>query len=110
MSLAAVDALNGSPGQNGQIEILLLRKQYTKVFMRPEQKHQRAHFHVEYKQEYKASYAVDDLSLLAGYIPRKYETPIIEWARKFKSKLQETWDWLVAGKDVRELVIELAGG
>jgi hypothetical protein len=42
-----------------------------------EQNHQRPHFHIEYKQEYSASYSVDTMERLAGEMPNRYEGPYL---------------------------------
>jgi hypothetical protein len=44
-----------------------------------------------YKSEYEASYAVDDFSRLAGYMPRKYEDQILAFARDNQSQLIDQW-------------------
>jgi Domain of unknown function (DUF4160) len=101
--LAFVDVnAEGSP-QN--IKVLLLRRLHTKVRMRREQNHRRPHFHMEYKQQYSASYAVDTLERIAGDMPRKYEGPILEWAAKHQRSLTATWESLNAGEDVREMTV-----
>ena len=73
--------------------------------MRPEHNHQRPHFHIEYKQQYSASHAVDTLERMAGDMPKKYEQPILEWAAKYQLSLAATWEHLNAGDDVRGMVI-----
>ena len=88
-----------------EIKALLLRLGNTKVRMWPEHNHQRPHFHIEYKQQYSASYAVDTLERMAGDMPKKYEAPILEWAAKYRLSLTATWERLNAGDDVREMVI-----
>jgi hypothetical protein len=88
-----------------EIKALLLRLGHTKLRMRPEHNHQRPHFHIEYKQQYSASYAVDTLERMAGDMPKKYEEPILEWAAKYRLSLAATWESLNAGDDVREMVI-----
>lgn len=87
------------------IKILLLRRLHTKVRMRREQNHQRPHFHIEYKQQYSASYAVDTLERIAGDMPKKYEDSILEWAANHRLSLAATWESLNAGRDVREMII-----
>jgi len=74
------------------------------VKMRKENNHQRPHFHIKYKNQYSASYAVDTLERLAGNIPVKYEKTILKWAAQNRSSLKLTWDKLQAGEDIRELV------
>lgn len=107
-NLAFIDLMYSrrSSSSNG-IELLLLQRDYIKVRMRPERNHRRPHFHIEYKTEYSATYAVDTLERLAGNMPSRYEQPILQWAQDKKAPLLATWDDLCAGKDVRELVIEI---
>lgn len=71
-----------------------------KLRMRPEYNHGRAHFHLEYKREHSASYAVDTLECLAGHMPRKYEDVALAWAESRKADLKRAWNDLNAGKDV----------
>jgi hypothetical protein len=78
---------------------------YAKVIIRPDKNRFRPHFHIHYKSEYRASYAIDTLELLAGEMPGKYEKPILDWASRKRKSLILTWDDLKAGKDVRELVL-----
>jgi Domain of unknown function (DUF4160) len=101
--LAFVDLY--TEGSASEIKALLLRLGHTKVRMRPEHNHSRPHFHIEYKQQYSASYAVDTLERMAGNMPKKYEAPVLEWAAKYQHSLAATWERLNAGEDVRELVI-----
>lgn len=85
----------------------LLRRGYTRLTMQPDKNHQRPHFHIEFKTEYSASYAVDTLSRLAGHMPRKYEAPVLKWGARYRRSLAATWKSLKNGEDVRELVIVL---
>lgn len=96
-----------SAGRNAgrAIKATLHNRGPIKLRMRPERNHARPHFHIEYKREYEASYAVDSLELLAGKMPRKYEEPMLAWAGEHQPSLLETWERMNAGEDVRELVI-----
>jgi len=102
--LAFVD-LYDQVGSNRYLKALILQLGFTKVRMYAEHNHQRAHFHIEYKQQFSASYAVDTLKRLAGDMPKKYEEPVLEWASKYRGSLNATWERLSAGHDVRELVV-----
>ncbi len=83
---------------------ILFRLEHTTVRMRKEGNHSRPHFHIQYKNQYSASYAVDNFEVLAGNVPEKYERPILDWAARNQKSLNITWEYLQAGKDVRELV------
>jgi hypothetical protein len=86
------------------LKALLLRLQHTTVRMWKEDNHQRPHFHIEYKNHYNGSYAIDTLECLAGNVPSRYEKPILKWAFENQKSLKLTWDQLQVGKDIRELV------
>jgi hypothetical protein len=100
LSLVEPQANNGE----SFTKALLFRLCDTTVRMRKENNHQRPHFHIEYKNQYSASYAVDTLERLAGNVPSKYEKPILEWAAQNRKSLNLTWDKLQAGENIRELV------
>ncbi len=101
--LAFVDLYDQSGAD--YLKALLLRLEHTKVRMRAEQNHSRPHFHIEYKKEHSASYAVDTLEKLAGNMPRKYERPILDWAATRQQWLNDIWESLCAGEDVREMIM-----
>ena len=93
-------------GNEENIELTVHKINYAKLKIQPEKNHWRPHFHIEYKQEHSASYAIDSLEKLAGNMPKKYEQPIIDWADEQRENLKATWDKLKAGKDVKEFVSE----
>ncbi len=105
-SIDLVDSLLSQGNEENIIKLTVHKKNYTKLKIQPEKNHCRPHFHIEYKQEYSASYAIDSLEKLAGNMPKKYEKPIIDWAEEKRENLKATWDQLKAGEDVRELVSE----
>jgi hypothetical protein len=84
---------------------VVYKLEYTKLTMSPDQNHARPHFHLHYKTEYAASYAIDTLKPLAGNMPKKYEQKILQWASRKQKFLLLIWSELKAGKDVRELVL-----
>jgi len=102
--IALSEALEGEHSKKG-VKLLVYQMNHVKVRMRPEQKHQRAHFHIEFKGQHSASYAVDTLERLDGEMPSKYEDPILKWAEEHRASLEKTWEALNSGEDVRELVI-----
>jgi hypothetical protein len=75
------------------------------VYALPDQNHDRPHFHIHYKTEHAASYAIEPLELLAGDMPKKYEKSVRQWASRKQKSLHLTWNDLKAGKDGRELVL-----
>src|SRR3989442_732422 len=76
------------------LEFLVHRLGAIKVRMRLERNHRRPHFHIEYKQEFSATYAVDTLKRLAGHMPSPYERPILEWAASKRLALEAKWNEL----------------
>ena len=79
---------------------------YTKLVVNKEDNHWLPHFHIEYKnKQYRASYRIDDLQLLVGTMPKRYEKAILEWASRHKKSLQLTWDALQAGEIVGDLIL-----
>jgi hypothetical protein len=48
------------------------------------------HFHAEYGG-HKASYAIDDLELLSGGLPRRATRLVAEWARAHERELMANW-------------------
>jgi hypothetical protein len=104
--LALADGTTQQSRDNDRIELIVMKREHTKVLLRLEHNHYRPHFHVVYKRQYSASYAIDTLEKLAGSMPSRYETAALEWARDNKESLLATWKNLSAGKDVRELVVE----
>jgi hypothetical protein len=74
-----------------RLELLLLQKQHTELRMYKETAHHRPHFHIEYKNEFEATYALDSFERLAGYMPRKYEDHILGLAKENQNQLVGRW-------------------
>lgn len=87
-------SLGGSANEDAS-KLLIQRIGYIELRMNKEDtKHRRPHFHIEYKKEYAASYAIDSFERLAGYMPRKYESPILSWAMEKQEDLKKKWESL----------------
>ena len=84
---------------------VVYKLQYIKLIILPDKNHERPHFHIHYKTEHAASYAIDTLELLAGDMPKKYEKPVLQWASRKQKSLQLTWNDLKAGNHVRSLLL-----
>ena len=52
--------------------------------------HNPAHFHVRYN-EYKAIFGIDTIEMLAGYLPNRVVSLVIEWANEHHEELKENW-------------------
>lgn len=83
--------------------------EFTKMIILPDQNHARPHFHLHYKTEYDASYAIDTLKPLAGNMPKRYEKPMLQWASRKQKSLLLIWNDLKAGKDVRKFILYANG-
>ena len=77
------------------------------IRMRGDDNHQRPHFHIEYKQEYSASYAIDTMERLGGQMPSRYEEKILVWASQNQNLLLKIWNSLKTGSDIKELLQEV---
>lgn len=102
-AIAQVDAMaSRAPSASGDdvsISRLLWRKGHIKIQMDSELAgHNRPHFHIAFKRQYAASYAVDTLERLCGFLPRRYEETALQWARHHQTALQDIWNSLSAGK------------
>ena len=52
--------------------------------------HNPPHFHVRYGSD-QALFAIGDLELIAGSLPRRAERMVLEWATEHKVELMENW-------------------
>jgi hypothetical protein len=98
-TLAFVDLTAESAASSSEkLRFLLARFNHIKVQIYQERgPHKQPHFHIEFKREYRASYAIDTLERIIGYMPKRYEAPVLEWARHYQTQLANCWDHIVAG-------------
>jgi len=59
--------------------------------------HNPPHFHAEY-QEFTAEYDIRTLQIIAGNLPKRAHSLVLEWASYHRESLIE--DWELAGKSV----------
>lgn len=52
--------------------------------------HHPPHFHAEY-QGYKAEYNINELSVIAGELPKRAHALVLEWASLHRHELIEEW-------------------
>jgi len=52
--------------------------------------HNPPHFHVRYN-EYRASFEIETLNVVAGRVPAKVRGLVEEWAERHTNELQEMW-------------------
>lgn len=50
----------------------------------------RPHFHATYGDD-EASFAIEDIELIAGGLPRRAHKMVAEWARDHQKELHENW-------------------
>lgn len=90
-----------------RLRFLIARFNHIKVQMYRERgPHKRPHFHIEFKREYRASYTIDTVERIVGYMPKRYEGPILEWARSMHTQLAVSWDRIAAGGEPIHLEVE----
>jgi hypothetical protein len=53
--------------------------------------HPPPHFHASYG-EFEAKIGIDNLELLAGHLPRRALSLVIEWAMMHRPELRENWE------------------
>jgi hypothetical protein len=55
------------------------------------------HFHAKYG-DHRASFAIEDLRLLEGELPRRVTALVLEWAFEHRAELMDNWQKAAAGK------------
>jgi hypothetical protein len=93
-------------GNDSSTKAAIIRLENTILRMRPDNNHQRPHFHLEYKTEFSASYAIDTLERFEGNMPDRYEKKTLEWASSRQAVLNKIWNRMKSGKDITELLLE----
>lgn len=53
--------------------------------------HNPPHFHVRYN-EYRASMGINDLNIIAGFLPAKVRGLVAEWAELHQDELLDIWE------------------
>jgi hypothetical protein len=87
---------------------LIMRFEHVKVQMYAEKgPHKQPHFHIEFKRQFRASYAIDTLDRIVGYMPHRYEERVLDWARSVQPQLSECWQRIANGGEPLNLQAEL---
>ena len=68
-----------------------------RMFVEAGERHHRPHFHAYY-QESVGIYAVDEIELIAGELPRSQHRLVLAWAELHQQELREDWKALQAGR------------
>ena len=53
--------------------------------------HNPPHFHAIYR-EHKAIFSIEDLKMLAGYLPKRAVSLVLEWAFIHREELRKNWE------------------
>jgi len=53
--------------------------------------HAPPHFHAKYA-EFTASFSIETLELIEGYLPRRAQVLVLEWANIHRDELRADWD------------------
>jgi len=64
--------------------------------------HEPPHFHAKYGDR-TGVFAVADLKLIEGSLPRRVISLVLEWAFEHRDELAEDWSLAVAGRPLRKI-------
>ena len=64
--------------------------------------HNPPHFHAEY-QEFVAEYSIKELEIIAGGLPNRAHSLVLEWAFKYRQELAENWELLQQKKTPKKI-------
>ena len=64
--------------------------------------HAPPHFHAKYAGQ-RAAFAISDLAIIEGFLPRRAVSLVLEWAFEHRTELQEDWELAVAKKPLRPI-------
>ncbi len=68
-----------------------------RMFVEAGEQHHRPHFHAYY-QEFVGIYAIDEIELIAGELPRPQHRLVLAWAELHQQELRADWEALQAGR------------
>lgn len=60
------------------------------------------HFHAKYGEN-RAVFAIGDLRIIEGTLPRRVRSLILEWAFEHRNELMEDWELARFGKPLKEI-------
>jgi hypothetical protein len=66
------------------------------------ERHHRPHFHATY-QDWRASFSIEDIHILAGELPRKQRRLVEAWAELHQDELMEAWHRLQSGQAIEKI-------
>ena len=68
-----------------------------RMYMEPDVKHHRPHFHAYY-QEHVGIFGIDEIELISGSMPKRHQRLVEAWAELHRDELLEDWDRLQSGQ------------
>ena len=68
-----------------------------RMYVEPQAPHHRPHFHAYY-QENVGVYAIDEIELIAGQLPRRQHRLVEAWAELHQRELLADWERLQSGR------------
>jgi len=57
------------------------------------------HFHAKYSGQ-RAAFAISDLRIIEGRLPRRAISLVLEWAFEHREELMKNWEWAEQGKEL----------
>jgi len=64
--------------------------------------HHRPHLHAYYQDDV-GIYAIDEIGLIAGSLPRRQNRLVLAWAELHRHELSDNWEQLQAGSPPRKI-------
>ena len=64
--------------------------------------HDPPHFHAKYAGQ-RASFAISDLRIIEGSLPRRAVSLVLEWAFEHRQELMENWQWAERGENLLKI-------
>ena len=72
------------------------------MFWEKNTKHHTPHFHAIYN-EFDCKYEIPNLDVLDGYLPKRANKMVIEWAKLHMDELLGNWDRAIQNKSLRKI-------
>src|SRR3954447_5109701 len=95
---------------NYYMKLTLVVRESMKIKMYKEDRHKRAHIHIEYgPYRHDASYAIDNGARLAGNLNRNYEEDVVEFIYQNRPALMEAWQLMQASQNAEHVIADLRG-
>jgi len=73
-----------------------------RMFVEASEQHHRPHFHAYY-QDAVGVYAIDEIELIGGELPRSQHRLVLAWAELHQRELNDDWNALQAGQPAAKI-------